>query len=133
MTKKRIKAAPVKQSARTLVDATLPRTPITIGGKTYDLCLDLGSLSEAESELVRLGYDVNILLSLPPVNLSTTRVVFGAALRRFHPELSFPQAVALLTPKYIHPAYIAIMEAWGKSISEADEAEAAKNPTEPGS
>lgn len=126
-------ATPAAQAPRKIVDSTLPRTPVTIGGKTYDLCLDLGALSEAETELVRKGHDVNILMSLPPVNLTATRIIFGAAMRRFHPEISYEQAVAMLTPKYIHGAYIAIVEAWNKSVSEPDEAGETKNPTEPGS
>lgn len=123
----------VKPEPRTIIDSTLPRTPIKIGTKTYDLCLDLGALSEAETELVRKGYDeVNILVSHPPVNLTTTRIIFGAALRRFHPEISYEDAVALLDERYIHHAYVTIVQAWDDAVKKSQEAEDKKNPTQPG-
>ena len=69
-------------------DPTLPKTPVTLDGIEYTLCLDLNALAQAESELTAAGHKVNILYALPELVLSSVRVLFLAGLRRFHPELA---------------------------------------------
>ena len=112
-------------------DPTMPKTPIVIEGKTYFMCLNLGALAKAEEELVANGYDVNLLISLPPINLRSTRIVFAASLRYFHPEIAYEDALELLTLPYVHAAYGAVIDAWNKAMPEPAKDE--KNPTEPGS
>lgn len=110
-----------KRIANTAADATLPKTPVTIGGKTYNLCLDLGALAEAEtainSELQRAGRNdfVNLLYALPVQNLANTRDVFAAAMRPFHPEISFDEAKALITVNDLWVVADAVAKAYRES------------------
>lgn len=114
-------------------DPTLPFTEITIKGKPYRMCLDLGALAEAEHEIVRQGHDVNLLVNLPPVNLETMRIVFAASLRKFHPEIAYADALQLLTLPFLQDAYAAVIDAWNKALAEPSGEAGGKNPTEPGS
>lgn len=120
--------------ANTPADASLPKTPVTIGGKTYNLCFDLGALSEAETainaELARLDppQRVNLLIALPDTTLGSTRVTFAAAVRKFHPELRFAEAMNLLTLANVHDVAILIREAWEKATAPPEPTD----PTGPG-
>ncbi|HEV2463546.1 MAG TPA: hypothetical protein VGT04_07065 [Acidobacteriaceae bacterium] len=105
-----------REIANTKKDATLPRTPVMIGGKSYDLCFDLGALSEAETELRRQGHDVNLLAALPTQNLANTRVIFAAAVRAFHPELGFEEAQKMLTIGDLYNVADAIFAAWSAAM-----------------
>lgn len=122
--------------AGTAADPTLPKTPITIKGKTYDLCFTFGALAEAETsinvELARKGSDerVNMLMQFPIVNLANTRACFAAALRTFHPEISFADAIAMVTPGTIFTVAEIIQAAWNAAVKD-DEAPAA-DPPQPG-
>ncbi|HKD60546.1 MAG TPA: hypothetical protein VKB47_08800 [Terracidiphilus sp.] len=117
--------------AGTRADATLPKTPVTVGGKTYDLCFDLGALSEAETainaELAAAGRRdfVNLLYALPAGNLSSTRLIFAAAVRTFHPELTFDEATRLLELPDLFEVAVAVKAAWAAAVPEAEEQ---KNP-----
>jgi hypothetical protein len=114
----------------------LPRTPIEIDGKIYDLCFDLGALGEAEGkinrDLILSGLDirVNLLTALPIQNLHNTQIVFAAAIRKFHPEISFSAAMKLLTFENLWDVAEKIREAWKAAIPQAD---SVANPPEPGS
>ena len=120
---------PIRAVAGTTADATLPKTPITIDGKTYNLCFDLGALAEAEMainrELARRDPPqfVNLLMALPVQNLANTRTVFAAAVRTFHSELTFDEAMALLTLENVHDAALAIRDAWDKATPKAKPAD----------
>jgi hypothetical protein len=102
----------------TIADATLPRTPVTVGGKEYNLCFDLGALSEAETainaEYIRMKRSerVNLLVALTDMNLSNTRILFAAAMRAFHPEIGFEEALALPTVSDLYMVVKAIEAAW---------------------
>src|SRR5258708_11377263 len=97
------------------VDPTLPRTPITIQGKEYLMCLHIGALAKAEHELVKEGHDVVILNHLPPFRLDSVRVIFAASLRKYQPEIAYEDALELLTLPYVHKDYSAIADAWNNS------------------
>lgn len=114
-----------------VVDPLMPKTPIEINGTTYFMCLNLGALAQAEEELVAQGRDVNLLVNLPPINLRSTRIIFAASLRQFHPDIPYEDALELLTMPYVHAAYSAVIEAWNKAMPEPNKGD--KNPTEPGS
>jgi hypothetical protein len=118
-----------RKIADTTSDATLPRTHATVGGKTYDLCFDLGALSEAETQLCRQGHEVNLLNALPVQNLANTRIVFAAAVRKFHPELEFEEAQALLGLGDLYSVALLIQEAWNKATADPN---APKVPPQPG-
>jgi len=115
-----------RRIAGTLADATLPRTAIQIRGKEYYLCFDLGALAEAETainaELGREGRGdtVNLLYALPAQNLASTRIIFAAAVRTFHPELSFEEARQLPTLEDLYTVAVKVREAWAQSRVEPE-------------
>lgn len=109
-----------RKVANTPIDPTLQKTPITIGGVTYNLCFDLGSLAEAEQTLNRAGHNVNLLYALPNLNLANVRVIFGAALRAFHPEVTFEQAMDLITFHNLYAIANAVSEAWTAALPEPE-------------
>lgn len=114
-----------RETAGTPADPTLPKTPVEIGGVTYQLCFDLGALAEAEAELLRQGHEVNLLRALPVLNLSSVREIFPCALKKFHPELAFEHAQALVTLRSVYTIAGAILAAW-----EAANAEPSPDPPE---
>ena len=57
--------------ANTPADPTLERSTITIDDKAYDLCFDLASLAAVEDKFLKQGHDVNLLVALPQLTLST--------------------------------------------------------------
>lgn len=114
-----------RKIAGTIADATLPKTPIELGGVTYNLCFDLGALCEAETaindELRASGQAVNLLIALPVQNLANTRLAFAAAVRVFHPELTFEAACDVLRLADMLLVAIKVKEAWEASRPEAAE------------
>jgi hypothetical protein len=107
-----------RRIAGTIADATLPKTPITIAGREYNLCFDLGALAEAETainaELVKAGRSdyVNLLFALPAQNLASTRIVFAAALRTFHPDIDFDAAKKMIALEDLYAVALKVREAW---------------------
>lgn len=117
-----------RKIAGTASDPTLPKTPVEIGGKTYNLCFDLGALAEAETainaELARAGRTdfVNLLFALPRLNLANVRTIFAAAVRKFHPKLSFDEACAMVDLNSAWDIATAVKGAWeaAQPAAEAD-------------
>lgn len=109
-----------RKVAGTAIDPTLPKTPIEINGKTYDLCFDLGALAEAEQALNREGHHVNLLAALPVLNLTNVRVIFAAAIRKFHPEISYDEAVGMITFLNLYAIANIIAEAWKAALPEPE-------------
>lgn len=122
---------PKRKTANTSADPTLPKTPVRINGKTYDLCFDLGALAEAETELNRQGHDVNLLRALPVLNLASVREIFPAAVRKFHPDLSFADAQKLVTLQSIYPIANAIWDAWMAAAPDLEPVLSPANPPQP--
>ena len=87
----------LRKIGNTTADPSLPKTPIAIDGKEWNLCFDYSALAEAEQALNQEGHAVNLLLSLPVPSLATVKPLFAAALRTFHPEVSFEEASAMVT------------------------------------
>lgn len=125
-----------REIAGTIADATLPRTPITIGGHEYNLCFDLGALAEAETainaEYARAKSDerVNLLVALSNLNLANTRIMFAASVRAFHPEIRFADALQLPALSELFGVVKAIEMAWLASTTNGDQRTA--RPPEPG-
>lgn len=123
-----------RKIAGTVADPTLPKTPVTIGGKTYNLCFDLGALAEAEAAMnehvKKAGGSefANLLSNLYPLNLANTRILFAAGVRKFHPEIGFDEAMALLNPANILVAATAVAMAYA-AASKLDVEE--ENPPAP--
>lgn len=112
-----------RKIAGTVADATLPKTPIVIDGKTYNLCFDYGALSEAEVainvELAKIGNErVNLLIALAELNLGSTRTLFAAALRTFHVEIGFAAAQAMVRHDNLFLVAGTIQDAWKASTPE---------------
>jgi hypothetical protein len=124
-----------RQIAGSLADATLPRTPITVRGKEYNLCFDLGALAEAEMAInadfarAKMPERVNLLVSLSELNLRNVRIMFAAAVRTFHPELGFEEAQKLLAVGDVFRVAAAITDAWSEAVPEPEKADC---PPEPG-
>jgi hypothetical protein len=124
----------MRKTAAVKADPTIPRTPITLNGKTYDLCFKMRALGEAElainAELIKAKREdrVNLLYALPGDSLLNLQILFAAALRTHHSEISFDEAVDLVTYHNVYEVRRVVREAW--------EAVAAKpepgNPPEPG-
>jgi hypothetical protein len=125
----------VRKIAGTVADPTLPKTPVVIGGKTYNLCFDLGALAEAETainaEILRAGRTdiVNLLFALPGQNLANTRIMFAAAVRKFQPEIDFESALELLTFESIYAVATALTAAWKAANPEPEKT---ADPPQPG-
>jgi hypothetical protein len=121
-----------RRIAGTVADPTLPKTPVEVGGKTYNLCFDLGALAEAETainaELAKTGRIVNLLAAFSVHTLATTRIMFAAAVRTFHPEFSFEQALALPKLTDMYRIGAAVVKAYTEAMVEPEEA----NPPQPG-
>lgn len=119
-------------------DPTLPTQEVKIGGKTYTLCFDLRSLARAERELRAAGNDVNLFYALPGRTLDNILTLFACSIRRFHPEIGYDDACALLTPLDVYTVGDAINKLWEESVPKPDDEEleatnkAGADPTQPG-
>src|SRR5579875_2429828 len=120
-----------KQIAGTTIDPTLPTTPITIEGTTYHLCFDLGALAEAEQALNREGHQVNLLAALPHLTLANVRIIFAAAIRKYHPEIGYHQAISMVTLANVYAIATAIAAAWTEAVPEPEEEPAQDGQPDP--
>lgn len=110
----------IRKVAGSPADPTLPKTPITIDGNVYNLCFDFAALAEAESALNAEGHNVNLLAALPTLNLANTRTVFAAALRTFHSDIAFDDAVKLVNFGNAYTIAGAIADAWEAAIPKTE-------------
>lgn len=123
-----------RKIANTLADPTQATTQIKIKGKEYTLCFDMGALAEAEMHFRRAGDEVNLLAAFPEVSLSSILIIFPCAIHKFHPDLSYKEAQAVIGKSL--PAIYAvapfIMEAWKDAMPDVDpDQEKPENPPEP--
>jgi predicted neutral ceramidase superfamily lipid hydrolase len=129
----------MKNSEKTAValpesNPTQQTTDVVIGDKVYRMCLNVRSLAQAERELNRMGYKVILLrglASLQLLELDTILVLFAASIRKFHPDISFDDAIDMVTLPYVMPVAEALIDAWNKCLP-AQETDVAGNPTEAG-
>lgn len=114
-----------RKIAGTAADASMPKTPIQIDGKSYDLCFDYGALSEAETRInmelaaAGTGERVNLLIALAELNLTSVPILFAAGLRTFHPEIEFVRARRMVRPDNLFLVAGVIQNAWKASTPEA--------------
>ncbi len=104
----------------------LPSTAISIGGKTYRLCVDLGALAEAEERFNLQGQQVDLLTAIPLLTTRAARLleVFPCAIRTFHQELSFKAAQQLVTVRTYAGVVAGLASAWPATTSATKEANA---------
>lgn len=114
----------MKNKLAAVDDPMLLTSTVDIKGKTYTLCFDTRALMKAEHDLREQGHDVNLQRSLPVLTLENTVIVFAAAVRRFHPEITFEAAIDLVTMRYFMAVGNAVLEAWNKCLAEPEEASA---------
>jgi hypothetical protein len=107
---KKNKVAPTTVTASTAPDVS--RIPVEIDGKTYDLCFEFVELAAAERLFRSQGHKLNLLIALPELTLESVREVFPCAAHKFHPELTWDQAQALVTMQSVYPIATAILLAW---------------------
>lgn len=105
----------------------IPSYPVVIGTKTYKLCFDLDELGKAEEALNREGHRVNMLFALDvgSMNLQSVKILFAAATRTFHPELSYEDARALVTLGSIYIVTTTMLNAFADAKEAQLDAEAA--------
>jgi hypothetical protein len=111
--RKKTPSSPTVESQSTQPD--LSRIPVEIEGKTFNLCFEFAALAEAERFFQRQGHRVNLILALPNLSLESVREVFPCAARKYHPELSWEQAQALVTMQSVYPIATAIVQAWDQA------------------
>jgi len=100
--------------------STLPKTPVEISGKVYDMCFDMDALSDAEEFFNREeGAKVNLLKSLSSLGLWSVRQVWPCAVHTYHPELSFKEAQRILTIQATYEVAAAIVAIWTPTAQEA--------------
>jgi hypothetical protein len=132
-----------REISNTVADPTLPKTPVEIDGKTFNLCFDLGALAEAEmyfnQQFARqrqldkhfVADDVNLLRALPELNLSNVRIIFPCAAHKFQPTLGFAEGQSLITLKNVYAVASAIASAWQEAVPEAETKTETENPPIP--
>jgi hypothetical protein len=115
-----------RKIAGTIADPTLPKTPVTVGGKTYNLCFTFGALAMAEHHINRsLAKEGNpervfLLRLLPELTLYNTQILFAAAVRQFHPELEFKEACDLVNYSSVFAIQKAIVDGFSAAMPEVD-------------
>lgn len=120
--------------ANTVADPTLGTADITIAGKTYTLCFDMGALAEAELHFRRAGEDVHLLSAFPQASLASVLILFPCAIHKFHPEISFKEAQEIVSKSMtaIYATAALITVAWKNAMPEGEPgAPKSKTPPSP--
>lgn len=123
-----------RKVANTEADPTFATTEIEIMGKKYTMCFDMGALAEAEMYFRRAGEDVNLLGAFPQPGLQSVLVMFPCAIHKFHPEIGFKEAQAIVSKsmKGIYAVATAIWMAWNEAMPEPEpDAEKTETPQQP--
>ena len=99
-------------------DPLLPRTPVTIDGKRYDLCFTFNALAQAKIGLRARGIHFNLLrsLDLAEIDVDAIQPLFYAALLPFRPEMTVEEAFALVTLQTCDVILMGIVEAYGAAF-----------------
>jgi hypothetical protein len=107
-------------------NSELPSTAISIGGKVYSLCVDLGALALAEERFNGQGHQVDLLTAIPLLTTRAARLleVFPCAIRTFHQELSFKAAQQLVTVRTYAGVVAGLASAWPATTKATEEANA---------
>lgn len=103
-----------------------PVSSVVIDGTRYDMRFDFAALAQAEEQFRQEGRDVNLLVALPELTLSSVRVIFPCAIRSSHPKLTYEKAQALVRIDTVFSIVEKIAEAWKLASPEAS---APQNPS----
>jgi hypothetical protein len=107
-------------------NATLKTTTLTIRKKEYSLHLDFAVLSTTESVLRKSGIQANLLqsLNLSELDAAGLAAMLFAALRRDQPEMTYLDALALITLPHLNKVFEALLAAYVVAQKDPDEDEA---------
>jgi hypothetical protein len=105
------------------IDPTAPGEEITLQGRQYNLVFTYGALATAEQKLSTAGRKVSMfeIFDWQKVGASELQVMLFAALQHHHGELTFDEAVALLTLRNYAAVHAALVQAYVKSMADPDE------------
>lgn len=103
-------------------NATLKTTTLTIRKKEYSLHLDFAALSTAEALLRKQGIQANLLqsLNLSELDASGLAAMLFAALRRDHPEMTYLDALGLISLPNLGKVFDALLEAYVAAQKDTD-------------
>ena len=103
-------------------NATLRTTTLKLRKKEYSLHLDFAALSTAEALLKKQGVQVNLLKSLDLADLDASGLaaMLFAALKRDQPEMTYLEALGLISLPHLNKIFDAILEAYVAAQKDPD-------------
>ena len=98
-------------------------TKLTLKGREYTLLFDLEAVALAEEHT-----DLPLLTGLKSKDINSPKLLLVrgmlfACIRANHPELSFEDVKALITPKALPKIWAAVLKAWFAGMADEDEDE----------
>lgn len=107
-----------------------PSTLIEIGGRTYQLGFTYGSIRSAKLALRARGIELNLMRSfgLAEIDADTLPELFFAALRVHHPDVTFEDALSLISVRNCLRVAEAIATAYIASMSDPEGGADAERP-----
>jgi hypothetical protein len=106
-----------------LLDPTLPKVELVLGGVTYHPVFTFAALAVAEAELKKVGQVVNIFHAIDFNNMDATNMValLYASLITHHPEVKLESIPSLVTMKQIPDIRQALFDAFVLSMADPSE------------
>ena len=110
-------------------NATLKQTTLTIKRKEYTLHLVFAALSTAEALLKKQGIQANLLqsLNLSALDASGLAALLYAALKRDQPEMTYLEALGLISLPHLNKVFDALLEAYIAAQKDPDDEDASPN------
>lgn len=124
-----------REIAGTVNDPTLPKTPVVIGGTTYNLCFTFGALAMAEHTINTAlrgsgsKEQVNLMEALSELGMYNVCVLFAAGVHQFHPQLGFEEARRLVDFSNYHAVAQAVIDGFAAAMPAL---ETPADPPQPG-
>jgi len=111
-------------------DPLLPRTPVEIEGKTYDLSFDCRAMAEGRRLLRGTGSTVNLLRSVmvDDIDADTVLPLFFVALLPYQPDMTIEKAYSMVTLRTVGVIVEALLLAYARAWDPS--AKFAENPPE---
>jgi len=119
-----------KVAKNPVVDPTLPKVTITLGGVEYHLCFTFGAFATAAAKLRQAGITCNLLHALDLSNMDADRVVplLYAALITHHPSIAPEEVAKLVTFRNLGSIFEGIAKAYGESLAEPESSDPKLEP-----
>jgi hypothetical protein len=106
-----------------MTNPTAATQTVTLKGRDYALAFDFAAIADAEDIT---GRSLITGLKRKDVDSPAVKLVqamFWACTRRTHPELTYSEAQALITPKNMARTWTAILNVWVAGMAEAEDGE----------